>query len=172
MILIVIIGFGMSSLIIPGLRNDVAWSYIEYENMFRGTTDNPNSYVSAIIGAFWAYSGYDATCDIVEEIKEPFNRNMLGSAVISMLTVSFVYILTNFSYFLLLSPIEFLSTDAVAITFGEKFSVGFAFVIKAFVCLSIFGSINVGLINGSRQALAAARRGQMPRQLSLVNVDR
>ena len=172
LILLVIIASGLSCLILPGFRNDVAWFNIEYENMFLGTSTNPNNYVSAIIGAFWAYSGYDATCLIAEEIKEPFKKNMIGSAVISISTVTFVYILTNFSYFLLLSPSEVLSSDAVAVTFGNKFHPAFGYVIKGFVCLSIFGSINVGLINGSRQALAAARRGHLPKQLSLVNVDR
>ena len=162
----------MSSLIVSGTQNTHAWSNIQYKNMFLGTTDNPNSYVSAIIGAFWAYSGYDATSNIIEEIKHPFKRNMVGSAVISMMTVSFVYVLTNFSYFLLLTPTEILATDAVAITFGAKFSVAFALALKAFVCLSIFGSINIGLINGSRMGLAAARRRHLPRQLSLVNVNR
>ena len=162
----------MSSLITTSLQNKNAWSNIQYENMFLGTSDSPNSYVSAIIGAFWAYSGYDATSYIVEEIKDPFQRNMLGSAIISMITVCMVYMLTNFSYFLLLTPIEMLSSNAVAITFGAKFSSVFAIVLKVFVCLSIFGSLNVSWINGSREALAAARRGHLPKQLSLVNLNR
>ena len=172
MILLVIIASGISSLITNDLRNDVARFNIQYENMISGTSDQPNAYISAIIGAFWAYSGYDATCEIAEEIKEPFKRNMLGAATIALTIVTFVYILTNFSYFLLLSPSELLSSDAVAVSFGNKFHPIFGIVIKGFVCLSIFGSINVGLINGSRLALVAARRGHLPKQLSLVNINR
>ena len=170
--MLVIIGCGLSSLITSGWRHDVALFNIEYENMFSGTSSNPNAYISAIIGAFWAYSGYDATCLISEEIKDPFNRNMVGSALISMTTVTFIYILTNFSYFLLLSPQEILSSEAVAVTFAAKFSNTFAVAMKAFVCVSIFGSLNISFINGSRQALAASRRGHLPKQLSLVNVER
>ena len=145
---------------------------IQYENLILGTSNRPDAYISAIIGAFWAYSGYDATNLIVEEIKEPFKKNLLGAAIVSLSTVTFVYILTNFSYFLLLSPSEMLSSDAVAVTFGNKFHPMFGSIIKGFVCLSIFGSINVGLISGSRLALVAARRGHLPKQLSLVNINR
>ena len=172
LILVVIIISGLSCLLTPGIRNDIAHFNIQYENLVLGTSNRPDAYVSAIIGAFWAYSGYDATSLIVEEIKEPLKRNMLGSAIISISTVTFVYILTNFSYFLLLSPSEILSSDAVAVTFGNKFHPIFGTAIKGFVCLSIFGSINVGLISGSRLALAAARRGHLPKQLSLVNINR
>ena len=171
-ILLVIIASGLSSLLTSGLKNDVARFNIQYENLVLGTSYQPDAYISAIIGAFWAYSGYDATCVIAEEIKEPFKRNMLGAATIALSTVTFVYILTNFSYFLLLSPSELLSSDAVAVSFGNKFHPIFGMVIKGFVCLSIFGSINVGLINGSRLALVAARRGHLPKQLSLVNINR
>ena len=162
----------MSSLVIPGLRNDSAWFNISYENIFVGTSTDPNAYVSAIIGAFWAYSGYHATCSIAEEIKEPLKRNIVGAAVMSIINVTAIYILTNLSYFLLLTPIEVLSSDAVAVTFGAKFHLAFALVIKAFVCLSVLGSMNISLINGSRQVFAAARRGHLPAQLALLNIER
>ena len=159
-------------LVIPGRLNDIAWFNLSFQSLFYGTTSNPNAYVSALIGAFWAYSGYHSTGIIVEEIKEPLGRNLWFAGVISMLTVTAVYILTNVSYFLLLSPIEMLATDAVAITFGTKFSIVFAYVIKAFVCLSTFGTININLINGSRETLAASRNQHLPRQLSLINIKR
>ena len=172
MILIVIIGFGISCLVIPGLRNDIAWFNISSENIFIGTKSNPNAYVSAIIAAFWAYSGYDATCDIAEEIKDPLKRNILGAAVTSILNVTAIYILANLSYFLLLSPTEILSSEAVAVTFGAKFSLAFGLVIKAFVCLSILGSMNITMVNASRYILSAARRGHLPAQLSLISIQR
>ena len=94
LILLFIIGAGLSCLLIPGLRNDVAQFNIQYENLILGTSNRPDAYISAIIGAFWAYSGYDATNLIVEEIKEPFKKNLLGAAIVSLSTVTFVYILT------------------------------------------------------------------------------
>ena len=171
-ILIVIIACGMVCLVIPGLRQDFGLFNIKYETFFLGTTSNPNLYVSAMIGAFWSYSGYSATCNIAEEIKEPLKKNVVGSAIISILGVTAIYILTNFSYFLILSPIEMLSSDAVAVTLGAKFYVPFAIIIRGFVCLSIFGSMNIAVINGSREVLSASRRRQLPVQLSLLNVKR
>ena len=162
----------MVCLVIPGIRQGFELFNIKYENFFLGTTSNPNLYVSALIGTFWSYSGYTATGNIAEEIKDPLKKNVVGSAIISVLGVTVIYILTNFLYFLILSPIELLSSDAVAVTLAAKFYMPFAIIIRAFVCLSIFGSMNIGIINGSREVLSASRRGHLPVQLSLLSVKR
>ena len=77
-------------------------------------------YALAFLSAYWPYSGISGSMNLVEEIKEPLKKNMLMAIAISLLTITSVYILTNFAYIVVLNPSEILASDAVALTFTQK----------------------------------------------------
>ena len=56
---------------------------------------------------------------IIEELKDPV-KNLPRAIAISCTLVTVVYVLTNISFYTILSPQEVLSSGAVAVTFADK----------------------------------------------------
>ncbi|XP_013378086.1 PREDICTED: b(0,+)-type amino acid transporter 1-like [Chinchilla lanigera] len=90
---------------------------------------------------------------------------------ISIPLVTSLYILVNISYFLVLSPREILSSEAIAMSWGNQVLGSWAWLIPVAATLSAFGSANVVFFSGSRVCYAAAREGHMPQLLSMVHVN-
>ena len=71
------------------------------------------------------------------------------------MSLIFRYVLVNLAYIIVLSPYEILSTDAVAMKFGEKVFPALYWLMPIFVASSTFGSVSNGFMNFSRQGRMA-----------------
>ncbi|XP_050718094.1 uncharacterized protein LOC126999491 [Eriocheir sinensis] len=157
-------------IIVVGLFHLSRGTTDNYEDPMEGTVTNPTLIAIAFYHTFFAYDGWDSLNGIMEELKDPF-RNMPRAIAISVITVMIIYVLTNVAYFAVLPKELILSSPAVAVTFGNLALGVMAWTIPIFVACSIMGGLNGSLLLGSRLLYVSARRGQLPRALSLVHVN-
>jgi len=136
---------------------------------FEGTETNPGKIAVGLYSGMWAYDGWNTANFLVEEIIDP-ERNLPLSIVIGLPLVIIVYILTNISYFTVMSVEEMISSPAVAITWANRVMPPAAWLIPIFVALSTFGTGNGSLFSGGRLMFTAARNEHMPDVLAMVHV--
>ncbi|XP_035680136.1 large neutral amino acids transporter small subunit 2-like [Branchiostoma floridae] len=163
--LVVIIIFGIIQMARGSTR------YIEPVSAFSGTTSSPSAVALAFFSGLWAYGGWTDLNMVVEELKDPF-RNLPWAIAISLPLVTSIYILANVAYFTAMSPTELLSSDAVAITFGDRLLGVMNWLIPLSVALSTFGGLNGGVLTSSRLFFVGARTGHLPEIMSMVHVHR
>lgn len=97
---------------------------------------------------------------------------MPRAIVISITSITFIYILTNAAYFALLTKSEILDTDAIAVLFGERTLAPFLqWLMPLFVALSTVGGLNASIFATSRIYFAAARQGQLFEALEMIHLD-
>lgn len=77
--------------------------------------------------------------------------------MISLFTVTAIYMLVNISYFAVLSVPEVLDSSAVAMTFAEVAMSRFASLMPVFVATSCAGGLNSVIFSASRMFFVGAR---------------
>ena len=112
----------------------------------------------AMVAAFGAYDGWDASTYVAEEIKNP-RRLVPLSIILGLAITTVVYLLVNFAYLYVLSNTgvaqsERVASDTMAQLIGPA---GGAFI-SVTVMISTFGTINAGLMAGPRICYAMARQ--------------
>uniref|UniRef100_A0A674AWY9 Solute carrier family 7 member 10 n=1 Tax=Salmo trutta TaxID=8032 RepID=A0A674AWY9_SALTR len=143
-----------------GLTPQVAFEF--------STTPSVGQIALAFLQASFAFSGWNFLNYVTEEVVEP-RRNLPRAIYISIPLVTFVYTLTNIAYFSAMSPEELLSSNAVAVTFGEKLLGMFSVIMPISVALSTFGGINGYLFTSSRLCFSGAREGHLPSLLAMIH---
>jgi L-type amino acid transporter 5 len=91
--------------------------------------------------------------------------------MIAIPTVVVIYMLTNISYFLVLSPQEVANSQTIAITFSDKiFRPSLSWMLPVFIAFSTFGSLSASVLGYSRVYYASARDGNLPDMFATINV--
>ncbi|XP_063236200.1 large neutral amino acids transporter small subunit 2 isoform X2 [Bacillus rossius redtenbacheri] len=136
-----------------------------------GTTSEPGFVALAFYSGLFSYSGWNYLNYVTEELQDPY-KNLPRAISISMPMVTVVYVLTNVAYFAVLTKEELLSSNAVAVTFGDKLLGGMSWVMPFFVACSTFGALNGAIFASSRLFFVGARQGHLPAAIALISVDR
>lgn len=97
---------------------------------------------------------------------------MPRAIIISIASITLVYIMANVAYFAVLTRSEMLESEAIAVTFGVK-ALSFAtWLMPLSVALSTMGGLNGTIFTSSRILLAAARQGQLFSVFNMINIDK
>ncbi|KAH8876555.1 Cystine/glutamate transporter [Schistosoma japonicum] len=146
-----------------------------FHNSFEDSETSPGALALAFYQGFWAFSGWNYLNFLTGEVKNP-GRTLPIVIILSLTTVTLIYIFTNVAYLAVLSPAEVLASGegstAIAVTFATRSMGVVGLIMPALVGASVFGSINGEIFSISRLAFTAGEEGHMPAILSMVNIDR
>lgn len=116
-------------------------------------------FFAAMVGALWAYDGWNNVSMVSSEIKHP-QRNLPRALIFGILAVIVTYILVNIAYFYVLSPSEVAHTDQVAAGMMAKlYGPTAARAVTVVVLISILAALNGSILSGARVPYAMARDG-------------
>ncbi|CAH0553340.1 unnamed protein product [Brassicogethes aeneus] len=138
---------------------------------FKNTQYSIGNIATAFYTGLWAYDGWNNLNYVTEEIKNP-SRNLPRSIVIGIPLVTVCYALINISYLTVMSPMEMQTSEAVAVTFGNRLLGVMAWLMPLSVTISTFGSANGTLFAAGRLCFAASREGHLLDILSYVHIRR
>uniref|UniRef100_A0A915N9J6 Amino acid transporter n=1 Tax=Meloidogyne javanica TaxID=6303 RepID=A0A915N9J6_MELJA len=122
----------------------------------------------AFYSGLWAYNGWNYLNFITEEMVNPV-RDLPLAILISCSLSTLFYVLANVAFYAGTSPEELLTSNAIAVTFANKFYGIFAFIMPLLVAGSCFGTVNGVMLTSSRLFFVAGRNEHMPSILSFIN---
>jgi APA family basic amino acid/polyamine antiporter len=118
-------------------------------------------FFGAMVGALWAYDGWNNVTMVASEVKNP-QRNLPLALVAGTAAVMVLYIGANIAYFLVLSAEEVAASPRVAAAaMGKVFGLRGAQAVSLAAMISIFAAINGSILAGARVPFAMARDGLM-----------
>ncbi|XP_017775722.1 PREDICTED: b(0,+)-type amino acid transporter 1-like [Nicrophorus vespilloides] len=138
---------------------------------FKNTQYSVGNIATAFYTGLWAYDGWNNLNYVTEEIKNP-SKNLPRSIAIGIPLVTICYALINVSYLTVMSPMEMMTSEAVAVTFGNRLLGVMAWLMPLSVTISTFGSANGTLFAAGRLCFAASREGHLLDILSYVHIRR
>nr|CAI5868576.1 unnamed protein product [Callosobruchus analis] len=140
-----------------------------FQNSFADSTTNPGKIAKAFYSGIFTYSGWNYLNFMTEELKNPF-VNLPRAIFISLPLVTGIYVLANMAYLSALTPDELLSSDAIAVTFGNAILGKFSVILPIMVAISAFGGLSVHIMTSSRMLYVGARNGHFPVMLGHLNL--
>jgi len=123
-------------------------------------------FIAALVGALWAYDGWNNVGMVASEVRNP-QRNLPLALIGGTLGVIAVYMLANWAYFRVLSPAEVGAHKLVAAEMmqrifesrGAAAGSAAASAVSIAAMISIFAALNGSILTGARVPYAAARDG-------------
>lgn len=129
-------------------------------------------FAAAMLGALWAYNGWNEMTFVSGEVKDP-QRNIPLALCIGMLVCMALYVFVNTTYFYVLTPVQVASVPASASVAGvvvESFLGEIAVaLIAAAMMISTFGALHTSTMANSRVTFAMANDGLFPKSLAQVS---
>jgi basic amino acid/polyamine antiporter, APA family len=131
-----------------------------------------SGFAAAMLGALWAYDGWNNVSYVAGEVKRP-ERNLPLALISSMFIVMALYVLVNVSYYYVLTPTEIASVSpasSVAAKATMRVLGPLAVsLIAAVMMLSSWGSLQTSILGTARIPFAMARDGLFFRSLARVS---
>ncbi len=128
---------------------------------------------AAMVGALWAYDGWNNISYMAGEVKHP-ERNLPLALIASMLIIITLYVIVNVSYFYVLTPTEVASVDANASSVAAEairrvLGPVAVTIMAAVMMLSSWGSLQSSILGTARIPYAMARDGVFFQSLARVS---
>ncbi|KAK3921848.1 Large neutral amino acids transporter small subunit 2 [Frankliniella fusca] len=158
-------------IILTGLYALGAGKTENFQQPFQNTITSPGYIALSFYSGLFSYAGWNYLNFVTEELKDPY-RNLPRAICISLPMVTIIYVLANIAYFVVLTRDELLSSNAVAVLFGEKMLDVMSWTMPVFVACSTFGALNGAIFASSRLFFVGARQGHLPAAIALINVKR
>ncbi|XP_052132871.1 large neutral amino acids transporter small subunit 2 [Frankliniella occidentalis] len=158
-------------IILTGLYALGAGKTENFQQPFQNTITSPGHIALSFYSGLFSYAGWNYLNFVTEELKDPY-RNLPRAICISLPMVTIIYVLANIAYFVVLTRDELLSSNAVAVLFGEKMLAVMSWTMPVFVACSTFGALNGAIFASSRLFFVGARQGHLPTAIALINVKR
>jgi APA family basic amino acid/polyamine antiporter len=171
---LVVLGVGLGAF----FYQDGSWSHLGMANT-GGTCEGVavtgaglSGFAAAMLGALWAYDGWNNISYMAGEVKHP-ERNLPIALISSMLIVMALYVLVNVSYYYVLTPAEVASVSTASSVAAEatKRVLGPLAVslMAAVMMLSSWGSLQTSILGTARIPFAMARDGIFFQSLARVS---
>src|SRR5436305_11315189 len=142
------------------------WSHLSQANVGGAcegvaiTTGGFAGFAAAMLGALWAYDGWNNITFLAGEVKNP-ERNLPLGLIISMFLVMGLYLLVNLSYYHVLTPTQIANVPAslsVAAEVVRRLLGAIALTLMAAAMMtSSFGALHASILATSRVPYAMAR---------------
>lgn len=127
---------------------------------------------AAMVGALWAYNGWNDLSMVAEEVRDP-DRTIPRAIIGSSAFIIALYLLVNLGYFLVLSPLDIANLPEDASVAGAAmttlFGAGIASLLMLGMLAANFGALHSTFLAVSRLPFAMARDGLLPRSLAVVS---
>lgn len=131
-----------------------------------------SGFAAAMLGALWAYDGWNNVSYMAGEVKHP-ERNLPIALISSMIIIIFLYVVVNVSYYYVMTPTEVASVSATSSVAAE--SIGRVLgplavtLMAAVMMLSSWGSLQTSILGTARIPYAMARDGVFFQSLARVS---
>ena len=128
---------------------------------------------AAMVGALWAYDGWNNISYMAGEVKDP-HRNLPLALIASMLVIIVLYVIVNVSYYYVMTPTDVASVDANASSVAAE-SIRRVLgplavtLMAAVMMLSSWGSLQSSILGTARIPYAMARDGVFFQSLARVS---
>ena len=171
---IVVLGVGVAAF----FYQDGSWAHLTAANTGGAcegvavTSGGFAGFAAAMLGALWAYDGWNNVSYMAGEVKNP-ERNLPLALIASMLIIITLYVIVNVSYYYVMNPTEVASVSATSSVAAE--SIGrvlgpIAVTLMAGVMLlSSWGSLQTSILGTARIPYAMARDGVFFQSLARVS---
>ncbi|KAK4008832.1 LOW QUALITY PROTEIN: large neutral amino acids transporter small subunit 2 [Daphnia magna] len=141
------------------------------EKVWQNTATDPGQIAVSFYSGIFSYCGWNYLNFMTEELKDPY-RNLPRAIYISLPLVTGIYVLANVAYLGVLTPTEMLSSEAIAVTLGDKMLGMMNWLMPVCVAMSAFGGLSVHIMTSSRLCFVGARQGHLPDMLALININK
>jgi len=171
---IVVLGVGVAAF----FYQDGSWSHLGMANTGGAceavgvTGGGFAGFAAAMLGALWAYDGWNNVSYMAGEVKHP-ERNLPLALIASMLIIIALYVIVNVSYYYVMTPTEIASVSATSSVAAESIRrvLGpVALTLRAgFRLLAAWGSVHTAILETARIPYAMARDGVFFQSLARVS---
>jgi APA family basic amino acid/polyamine antiporter len=158
---------------------DGSWAHFALANV-GGTCEGVSvtgggfsGFFAAMLGALWAYDGWNNVSYVAGEVKHP-ERNLPLALISSMFIVMALYVLVNVSYYYVMTPTQVASVSLASSVAAEAtmrvlgpLAVS---LIAAIMMLSSWGSLQTSILGTARIPFAMARDGLFFKSLTRVSI--
>ncbi len=126
-------------------------------------------FFAALVGALWAYDGWNNVSMVSSEIRNP-KRSLPLALIAGTSLVIAIYLLANLAYFYVLAPQEVAANSRVAAEMMRRIFAGAgAGAVSVAAMVSIFAALNGSILSGARVPYAMARDGLFFRPVARVH---
>ena len=136
------------------------------------TTGGMAGFAAAMLGALWAYDGWNNITFLAGEVKNP-SRNLPLALILGGFVVMGLYLFVNINYFHVLTPTEVASVPAASSVAAEVvkrlLGAGAVTLMAAAMMTSSFGALHASLLATARIPYALAKDGLIIKSLAHVS---
>jgi len=172
---LLVLGVGVGAFFYQG----GSWAHLGMANM-GGTCEKVavvgggfSGFFAAMLGALWAYDGWNNVSYMAGEVKHP-ERNLPLALIGGMLIVMLLYVVANVGYYYVLTPTEVASVSLASSVAAEAMRrmVGPLAVslMAGIMLISSWGSLQTSILGTARVPYAMALDGLSPQSLARVSV--